>query len=303
MTENYNAIRGLMTTVDGRYFIPYVDKVKCDGDGNEISETYAKRNSITNCILEAPNGVMELALDGINITLKQGLKVLIPNARNADGTLKNIEITLSADNGYNGLSASSANTTYYVFVDSVGGVHAVSTHQAGLSADKNKYISSGNFCLFYALDLNKTLLYSPTAKTWTEVLWAFVGTITKTSATTATLQAEEPIYLLKQTDNRLIADMASPSDRYISLSLGVSGDQYTATVSGYVFLEALCSTFSSAQNDWITVYSGAIADHAAAQYNNDYLRVCIPIKKGKTFNVTYKFTKTTIKRFELREVG
>lgn len=43
MTENYNAIRGLMTAVDGRYFIPYVDKVKCDGDGNEISETYVKK--------------------------------------------------------------------------------------------------------------------------------------------------------------------------------------------------------------------------------------------------------------------
>lgn len=43
MTTENNAIRGLMTTGDGHYFIPYVDKVKNDGDGNVISETYVKK--------------------------------------------------------------------------------------------------------------------------------------------------------------------------------------------------------------------------------------------------------------------
>ena len=52
-------------------------------------------NQITNCILEAPNGVYSVS--GRNLTFKDGLKVLIPEGRNADGTLKNIEYTLPND--------------------------------------------------------------------------------------------------------------------------------------------------------------------------------------------------------------
>ena len=49
-------------------------------------------NKLTNCILSAPNGVATHS--GNSITLKAGLKVLIPNGRNADKSLKNIELTL-----------------------------------------------------------------------------------------------------------------------------------------------------------------------------------------------------------------
>lgn len=53
------------------------------------------KQQITNCILEAPNGVATYS--GNVITVKAGLKVLIPNGRNADGTLNNIEHTVPAD--------------------------------------------------------------------------------------------------------------------------------------------------------------------------------------------------------------
>lgn len=52
-------------------------------------------NKITNCILSAPNGVATYS--GNTITVKAGLKVLIPNGRNADKTLKNVEYTVSED--------------------------------------------------------------------------------------------------------------------------------------------------------------------------------------------------------------
>ena len=48
------------------------------------------KQQITNCILEAPNGVYSVS--GRTLTIKAGLKVLIPDGRNADGTLKNIEV-------------------------------------------------------------------------------------------------------------------------------------------------------------------------------------------------------------------
>ena len=59
------------------------------------SDYHLTQNQITNCILSAPNGVATYS--GSTITVKQGLKVLIPNGRNADGTLNNIEYTLQSD--------------------------------------------------------------------------------------------------------------------------------------------------------------------------------------------------------------
>lgn len=56
---------------------------------------FLNKSQVTNCILEAPNGVATYM--GDTLTVKQGLKVLIPNGRNDDGTLKNIEYTLEND--------------------------------------------------------------------------------------------------------------------------------------------------------------------------------------------------------------
>ena len=298
MTENYNAIRGLMTTADNHYFIPYVDKVKCDGDGNEISETYVKKadfgggyvdkNSITNCILEAPNGVMELAADGINFTLKQGLKVLIPNGRNADGTLKNIEITLSADNTYNRLSASSGNVMYYAFVDSAGGSHTTTIYQAGLSADKSKYIVSGNSFLYVALDLNKTLLYSSDTQTWSEVSWAYVGKLYKTSSG-STLRPEQPICLLKQSDIPLLMEWGMP-DYSAGVDYANNTTVKTAPSNGVLVI-------SYCVNAQTTGYFKINGKNIAANFHTSVYGTMVTgqymLSKGDTFQITSVGSATT----------
>lgn len=56
---------------------------------------FVNKTQITDCILEAPNGVVTYS--GSYFTVKAGVKVLIPNGRNADGTLNNIEYTLPED--------------------------------------------------------------------------------------------------------------------------------------------------------------------------------------------------------------
>lgn len=61
-------------------------------------------HSITNCVIAAPNGVATYS--GSNITVKSGVKVLIPNGRNSDGTLKNITYTLTSDITYTETSTS-----------------------------------------------------------------------------------------------------------------------------------------------------------------------------------------------------
>ena len=66
--------------------------------GQAILNNKLNKTQISNCILAAPNGV--LTYTGNTATLKQGLKVLIPNGLNSDGTLNNLEEELPADITY-----------------------------------------------------------------------------------------------------------------------------------------------------------------------------------------------------------
>ena len=63
---------------------------------NEVGEKhFLNKTQITNCILEAPNGVATRS--GNTVSIKNGLKVLLSNRFNADGSLNNIEYTLPND--------------------------------------------------------------------------------------------------------------------------------------------------------------------------------------------------------------
>ena len=66
--------------------------------GQAILNNKLNKTQISNCILEAPNGVLTYSQN--TATLKQGLKVLIPNGLNSDGTLNNLEEELPADSTY-----------------------------------------------------------------------------------------------------------------------------------------------------------------------------------------------------------
>ena len=59
----------------------------------DAEKHFLNKSQITNCILEASNGVAVYSENSNEITVKSGIKVLIPNGRNDDGSLKNIELT------------------------------------------------------------------------------------------------------------------------------------------------------------------------------------------------------------------
>ena len=82
---------------------------------------YLDQSQITNCILEAPNGVATYS--GSTITVKQGLKFLIPNGRNADGTLNNIETILPNDISRD--VGTSSDGTYIALVNNTEEVYTI----------------------------------------------------------------------------------------------------------------------------------------------------------------------------------
>src|SRR5574344_472069 len=92
MTKQGNTFNGnselVQLTINGK--LPAID----GSNLKNISQNALEQN-LTDCILESPNGIASSS--NSTLVIKEGLKILIPNGRNTDGTLKNLEYTLPSD--------------------------------------------------------------------------------------------------------------------------------------------------------------------------------------------------------------
>lgn len=202
-TAENSAISNIQTE-GGKYVQEAKDwAIKMDGkvNGEDYSSKYyadqakiltagsLNQKQITNCILAAPNGVVTYSSNTISI--KQGLKVLIPNERNADKTLKNIELTLDADISRSGTELKGVTGELLIASDKT------------LSVNKylEGYVLPSNFTgVFRNLDENTCLFYlDGTAKT--ERSYANIGKASINSEGNITsLITYQPVSLVKEQD-------------------------------------------------------------------------------------------------------
>ena len=167
---------------------------------------FLNKTQLANCILEAPNGVATYS--GTTITVKQGLKVLIPNGRNADGTMNNIEYTLPQDLTYTNPFA--YNSEYYLWLTYANGTCAVtgaSTSIPFLAQEEQPDIFFANNCIWYKPSEN--LIYFtanyPTTP-FTPVRVCFLGKFTSAASTAVTSFTAYPtLEIIKRTDPEIQA--------------------------------------------------------------------------------------------------
>ena len=196
---------------------------------------------------------------GSTVFALPGVKGLIPNGRNADGSLKNIGfetkmvLTVNADTAYSnrniGISSSSVElltTAEYSFVDNLvknsSGVNTVKCIAGKFSADSTSRITSFTpKTVFHALDYN---------------------------------------------DKSTISGWSMPSSRYIDLTLGASGSTYTAPANGWFFLWRICNgsdSFAGIYSSFTSIFSGDA---------NEEFAIFIPVKKGDIIACYYNNLKT-----------
>ena len=189
---------------------------------------FLNKTQITNCILEAPNGVATYS--GSTITVKQGLKVLIPNGRNADGTLNNIEYTIPNDIEYT-VSTSAGPILMVLELLSSGMVSSHSYQSYTISDEAPVDITSTN-AVWYNPKENTTSISDNKGESWTVSPRTFLGLYELNINQVTSLTPYQPVELLKRSDKAEIAGWGFPSTRVDYLTLDGSDSVYTAPADG-----------------------------------------------------------------------
>ena len=195
---------------------------------------------------------------GSTIWVDKGVKGLIPDGRNEDGSLKNIEFVC------NKLSTRTFNDTVNTAIIFIGdeGIARLSNTTYRYDADTN-YNKN--------VDVNWQVL--------------FIATLTTTSGIISNFQPKQPFRAIDYSDKSEVSGFAMPSDRYINLTLGASSTTYTAPANGWFAL----TKQASASGQYIQFRSDVtnLICKAISVGKSDILCIFFPAKKRQALKAEY----------------
>ncbi len=105
------------------------------------------------------------------------------------------------------------------------------------------------------------------------------------TANTSDITSLKDVSNLTATGKNAITNMAMPSSRYDDLTLGASGNSYTAPADGYVYFCKVAT--ANAQYIRIQNEANSIAAEYIATANGNWCRCWMPISKNSTYTVYY----------------
>jgi hypothetical protein len=225
--------------------------------------------SLPVCIISTTDGV-PTSIDqvfngfgyiGSTIFALPGVKGLIPNGRNADGSLKNIEFTTSS---------------VYIFNNTV------TRNSANISIFNNGIIARNTLIYDDSLNLNYN------GSIFTQEMNC--GILSSDSTGRIISFAPKTAFrAVDRNDSSWLSGLGMPSNRYIDLTLGASGTGYTAPANGYF---SLLKT-ATASGQYITLYSffgeqpAKLCCMAFAPGSGYDVGAFIPARRGDVINISY----------------
>lgn len=200
---------------------------------------------------------------GSTVFALPGVKGLIPNGRNADGTLKNTEFE----------------------------TQSVLTQTRGLSGENKPLVLKDNeFSNYITADYNEELNLN-ISSAGGNIRRAVVGTWSANSSGVITSFTPKTTFqALDRNDSSTISGWSMPSSRYIDLTLGASGSTYTAPANGWFFAGGIST------GGWIKMLCNNMSTINYIPSNNGSYLI-IPAKKGAVMTLQYAETNIVDFRF------
>ena len=279
--KNTNTLNSYVEYLNGMPInnVPTVNKA---GQLDYVENNFLNKNQLTNCILEAPNGVASYS--GSTIIVKSGIKVLIPFGKNEDGTLKNIEYTTD-ERVYTETTSRSENAVISIAIDYNGRINAYvnyfsqeenpnTPYTCWYKPSENNFYTSDGESYFSLTRIIPILFYKSSNLQIINVI------------------PYNTVDLLKRSNKSEISGWGMPSNKYIDLTLGASGSTYTAPANGYVMLASF--VLSADGQVWLENYSAKMESRITAKGLWAYT-LTLPVKKGDVIYLGYQnsFTQGT----------
>lgn len=251
---------------------------------------FLNKTQITNCILEAPNGTHTVS--GSTITLKAGLKVLMPIGRNTNGTMNNIEYAIPSD-----ISFTYPFSIYipkdFIWVElngTIGRLQAEFVYYINWYSEL-AYTGNNQYRLAYVAQDNLWYFTSDTGNTWTSRTICPVGYATiETDNTISALSIYGTARIFTQNDSAAISRFSLPTYYNIGLAIGASGTTYTAPANGYFYV----GWHALGIGQWALLYnattgmdSNVVRSAGGATDSAWWYRCHMPARQGDVVYLTY----------------
>ena len=199
---------------------------------------------------------------GSTVFALPGVKALIPNGRNPDGSLNIIEVNVTSVK----TNINTSSTRDWMVLDSDGNINRVPSGSYTYYPDENIYrVNSSGARRTFCVCGNTT------------------GDIT-------TFESRHVYRGVDYSDTRFIANQAMPSDKYIDLTLGGNWTKYTAPADGYFFLQ---KDSANALETIRMVKDGYVGTVVTAPTSGFGTFAYMPVSKGEEIQVAYTVTGAT----------
>lgn len=238
-----------------------------------INGSVSAQTSFPICILQSAASIdrvfNELGYIGNTMFSLQSLKGLIPNGRNADGSLNNIEfetagvLTHTVTSGYDG----------YIVLNG--------TILSGWNVNNSRYDFENNINLYNGVKNNVSI----------------VGTVsTNSTGRITSFNPKLPFQAVDRSDGEWAAHNAMPSDQYIDLTVGANGTMYTAPADGYFFASGNWASSGSLFQVTMDVENYGVQASTGSS-GPSFFRVLCPVLKGEVMTMIYTLATITVFRF------
>ena len=199
---------------------------------------------------------------GSTVFALPGVKGLIPNGRNADGTLNSTEYTVE-----------SVLTSTMTTSDPTARDYCITS--SGIQRNRRYYLGEDGY-LYRGSDGAKE---SGFVFAYSYITSSGIEHFTK----------KEVLQSIDWNDKNLISGIGMQSNKAIDLTLGATGTSYTAPANGYFVL----GKKSSASNQQLAIQSGLYRGSVFSVAANNSLAVTAPAKKGDTVYFYYSVAGAT----------
>ena len=219
-----------------------------------------------------------------------GIKGLIPNGRNSDGTLNSNSFTTTSVMTYSINSDwGTGKEQFFINASNLNLHRGIASY---FICDTKPTVTASASYWYSPLE-NILRSTSDTGATWSQIYGAEAIKISFSSGKIDSMYSKTAFRVLDYNDRGIIAGLPMPSSRYNNLTLGASGTAYTAPANGWYYLNKV------AGSDWYYIKLSVSRNNVELynDYDADYrttpLTILLPVLKDDVVTIAYNATGTT----------